>query len=141
MKTYLFRGKRIDYEKYPKEQWWVEGEVSHHKTGKVFIKEKNGSALSSIEIQAETLSQYIGKDIKGNSIYEYSYVKEEFSDGSSIICPVIYLEKYAGFMVQDGPNLYHINFEIDKFEVVGNIFDDPDLLSKYDKYQEETERE
>ena len=40
---YLFRAKRIDNGE------WVVGDLSHHKTGRVFVKPLNGSAISTCE--------------------------------------------------------------------------------------------
>lgn len=129
---FLFKGKRTNWQELPKEQWWVEGDVSHHKTGKVFIKERFGSALASYEIEPYTLSQYIGQnDIHNNKMWENDIVKETYSNGESIVCPIIYSKNYAGFMVQDdGGCLYHIDSEIDKFEVIGNVFDNPEIFKK-----------
>lgn len=132
MRTILFKGRRVHYDALPKDRWWVEGDVSFHKTGKVFIKERNGSALNSYEIEPETLSQYVCPDIENNPIFENSIVEEVFEDGERVVNSVFYSEKYGGFVVQDfGGCVYNINMDCDKFRVVGNVFDDGHLLEEY----------
>lgn len=132
MRTILFKGRRVHHDVLPKDRWWVEGDVSFHKTGKVFIKERNGSALNSYEIEPDTLSQYVCPDIENNPIFENSIVEEVFADGERVVSPVFYSEKYGGFVVQDlGGCVYNINMDCDKFRVVGNVFDDGHLLEEY----------
>lgn len=130
MRDLLFKGRRKDWRDLPKEKWWVEGDVSYHKTGKVFIKERFGSACASYEIEPETLSQYVEQnDIHNHKMWENDIVKETFHDGETYITFIQYVDKYAGFMVSDeGGCLYHLDLENDKWEVIGNIFDNPEIL-------------
>ena len=63
MREILFRGKRIDNGE------WVYGDLSQHKTGKIFIK--CGSAIHSYEVIPDTVGQYAGlTDKNGKKIFE-----------------------------------------------------------------------
>ena len=70
MREILFRAKRIDYEKFPKEEWWVEGNAFIHNNRET-VDISTGTEDFSINkrVIPETLCQYTGlKDINRKRI-------------------------------------------------------------------------
>lgn len=77
MREILFHGKRRDNGE------WVEGDLSHHKSGKVFIKQLYGDARSSFEVDPETVGEFTGKgDADRNRIWEGDIAEYRFGDSS-----------------------------------------------------------
>ena len=129
-----FRGKSTSNKK------WVYGDL-HLRCLKPHIHTEPvvGSMLSlKFDIDEETIGQFTGlKDKNGNEVYEGDIVHSiEFNDIKHI---VLYDEEYAAFMAvlinkQMGTEIEtrcHITQEwIDNYpkEVIGNIFDNPELL-------------
>lgn len=122
---YLFKGKRLDNGE------WIFGFLSIHKTGKCFIKPINGDALSSEEIDKNTICQCTGlKDKNGKLIWDNDVVKGKYYDNGKshrhigqvkYICEsykVVGIKQYTG---------YHARLD-GSYEVIGNIFDNPELL-------------
>lgn len=124
-----FRGKRTDNGE------WVYGYVCRYGwTGKenTYILPNYASALYSIEVNPETVGQYTGlKDKNGTKIFEGDIVD------------VLYDVNYIGvaterigvfevvhngcFMGQKGGVRYHF-IPSDECTVIGNIYDNPELL-------------
>ena len=83
-KSALFRAKRIDWENFPKEHWWVCGNVIEDGvTGKTYIhlrgnevnesdkaNEEGCLAFVAIEVIPETLSSFTGKMQEGQELFE-----------------------------------------------------------------------
>ena len=137
---YLFKGKRLDNGE------WIFGFLSIHKTGKCFIKPINGDALSSEEIDKNTICQCTGlKDKNGKLIWENDVIKYHFRD---LYAQIRYGAYQSCF---DSQKTEHIGFYVDwserrnyrkdlgywinmiNAEVVGNIFDNPELLESEEK--------
>lgn len=129
MREILFRAKRTENGE------WVEGQYAYilnplTESGEP-IKHLicNGTNIFNDEIDPETLCQYTGlKDKNGNQIWENDIVKHEVSDTIGTI--KWYQEDYVGWCVDD------IVIDEQQFtdemwcecEVIGNIFDNPELL-------------
>ena len=136
---YLFKGKRLDNGE------WIFGFLSIHKTGKCFIKPINGDALSSEEIDKNTICSCTGlKDKNGKLIWENDiakyHAKYRFGNAYAQI-------RYGAYQsCFDSQETEHIGFYVDwsenrnyrkdlgywintvNAEVVGNIFDNQELL-------------
>ena len=138
---YLFKAKRLDNGE------WIVGDLSHHKTGKVFIKPLNGSAISTCEVDKDTICQCIGlKDKNGKLIWENDIIHKQFyTDYDAYANSEAYTGRiqyeYGGWSVEitkpDGsvcvsPIIEMIAYskDVEHFEVIGNIFDNPELLNK-----------
>ena len=143
---YLFKAKRIDNGE------WVEGYYVKTKLGNnavpvdvIFVpwKENRSDEWGWIEIDSSTICQCTGLDDKnGKLIWENDIVKYHFGD---VYAPIKYGEYQSCF---DSTSTGHIGFYVDWTgttkenmrkdlgywinmicaEVVGNIFDNPELL-------------
>lgn len=153
MREILFRAKQKDWRKLPKEEWWIEGYPVKYQpcAGKnewiYGIVPTYASALYAIEIDPETVCQYTGfKDKNGNRIWENSILKgftyPFFCDGEfNYFATVEWSEEYKYFFlytvknpkstvrgISEGNSELFEDFNSDDWEVIGNIFDDPELL-------------
>ena len=132
---YLFKAKRLD------NHYWILGFLSVNKTGKYFIRPICGSALSSEEVDKNTICQCTGlKDKNGKLIWENDIIKYHFGElyaqiryGAYQICFDSKKAEHIGFYVDwsESSNYrkdlgYWINMV--NAEAVGNIFDNPELL-------------
>ena len=139
MREILFRAKRKNWRDLPKEEWWVEGSY-HHQTDyygelcdKHYIIDGTKTDMEGYgehyEIDPETLRQYICmNDKNGNRIWEDDIVKHEISDTLGTV--KWYQEDYVGWCVDDVMiDEQQFTDEMwDECEVIGNIFDHPELL-------------
>ena len=128
MREILFRAKRVDNSK------WIEGYYvkyeSHLNCDCYYgIVPTDAGGLYAVRINPETLCQYTGlKDKNGNQIWEHDIIKHKRSDTIGTV--KWYQEDYVGWCVND------IVIDEQQFtdemwcecEVIGNIFDNPELL-------------
>lgn len=129
MREILFRAKRIDNGE------WVEGQYAFilnplTESGEP-IKHLicNGTNIFNDEIDPETLCQYTGlKDKNGNRIWENDIIKHEISDAIGTV--KWYQEDYVGWCVDDTiiDEQQFTDEMWNECEVIGNIFDNPELL-------------
>jgi len=126
MREISFRGKRVDNGE------WVYGDLSQHRTGKVFIK--TGSAIHSYEVILETIGQYIGiKDKNDKKIFEGDVVKVKYNNCGESLEDITVV---AHDCITGGYSPYAWKFactgcgcslSITEVEVIGNIHDSPEL--------------
>ena len=137
---YLFKAKRLDTHD------WILGFLSMHKTGKYFIRPICGSASSSEEVEKNTICQCTSlKDKNGKLIWEGDIILFQLDNDD---CPfpnkdtkkrlgkVFYKGFRTTFAIGMGKNgSSSINDDLWKYvqngnrvEVIGNIFDNPELL-------------
>ena len=122
---YLYKAKRIDNGE------WVEGDLVHsvYKINDTCVG-KYGSDVGIHQVCENTICQCTElKDKNGKLIWENDVVKVRYSDGQEEISQVSW-DKYgyypwANEYQCDGCVLY---CEITDIEVIGNTFDNPELL-------------
>lgn len=135
MREILFKGKRKDNGK------WVEGyyQKRYDDFGNIqhlIFYSKSSVAWGYIEVYPETVCQYTGLTVNkdGRKIFEGDIVKIRYTDGNDDIRDVVCVnwnETGCGFdpftweYSCDGCDLY---CSIEEIEVVGNIFDNPELI-------------
>ena len=126
---YLFKAKRLD------NHYWILGFLSVNKTGKYFIRPICGSALSSEEVDKNTICQCTGlKDRNGKLIWENdivaywdTYSTENGLAEADCIGKVVWDDETLSFQVTN--RLSAESYDVlDECSVIGNIFDNPDLL-------------
>lgn len=139
MREILFRAKRKNWRELPKEEWWIEGNFYRSGNGvcyilgpKLRIRER-GSVRQKIcdvyEIDPETICQYIGlNDKKGNRIWENDIV----NCGTNLR---VSWHTFKASWVLSKKGWMHNHFfgeavEPEDVEVVGNFFDNPELLER-----------
>lgn len=129
---YLFRGKTISGD-------WVQGLLANT-DDKWYISNKAGRPFA-FEIRPESICQYTGlKDKNGNLIWENDIVNGSIKRGAAFYrCLVLWNECKARFDVRaQGCNFPmtldectdDISMSGFEYEVVGNVFDNPELLEE-----------
>ena len=148
MRDILFKAKQIDTGE------WVEGDLIHYESGEVAILEqpfsKYGYEATEISgrtmVDPNTICQYTGlTDKNGNKIWENDVVRYQFDTDDCIfpnkdtkkrVGKIFFSDFRASFSVAMGRNgSKGINNDLFKYvqngnrvEVIGNIFDNPELL-------------
>lgn len=131
MREILFRGKLVDNGK------WVEGlyteNIISHASGFVFIEDY----YEKYDVERDTVGQYIGlKDKNDKTIFEGDICKfREWDRGDMCWIGKVHYE-HQQFVISGGPNeecatsftLCMSRFIPENIEVIGNIYDTPELL-------------
>lgn len=134
---YLFRAKTAKivgtYNNGVEDGVWVHGSLRFN-AGKctIFQFEFERAAYVEYEVDPSTICQCTGlKDKNGNLIWENDIARTIFN-GIEHIYRVIWDESELDFKATNGKEFYKSNFEYlsccDEVEVIGNIFDNPELL-------------
>ena len=124
---YLFKAKRLDTND------WILGFLSMHKTGKYFIRPIGGSALSSEEVDRNTICQCTDmKDKNGKLIWEndimVTHLDDNYPEDKTYIRILWDRGRICSIETGSEDIIPISKFERDHFEVCGNIFDNAELL-------------
>lgn len=98
----------------------------------------NGVIIMRCEIEPDTVSQCTGiEDIYGDHIFEGDIVQDDYGLYTVVFCEGTFdsgIYRYHGWVAKDQyGGVDHTPLEHRKFRVVGNIWDDPELLQKEEK--------
>ena len=140
-----FRGKLI------KDRQWICGDLVRDNRGYSYIYPEDAEGLYlENRVKNATVGQFTGlRDRNGKEIYEGDIIYSRFGDGSDCLCVVGFDEKLLAFGIMDeyayrsklqgyAERYYENGFmhNVYKnsviFEVRGNIYDNPDMLSRED---------
>ena len=123
MREILFRGKRTDTKE------WVEGMAFPHDNDRVtmFSQHSVDGVLTGEEVDPETIGQFTGlTDKKGTKIFEGDIIEHQGKRYS-----INYILQYTRFLAIT-PNKAPCVFAYQHGEVIGNIYDNPELLESVD---------
>lgn len=129
MREILFRGKRTDNGE------WVYGVPAKDGRGEMVMvenifecEEYNCRGANCLYVDENTVGQYIGlKDRNGTNIFEGDIVKRVWF-GKMSIYQIVYDNDLTSFIGQAGVRFTTFDYGSTEFEVVGNIYDNPELL-------------
>ena len=128
----LFKAKRKDWRDLPKEQWWIEG-LPTRMWRELYIQDSEDEN-TAYKIAPDTLCQYTGlTDKNGKKIWENDICdrKEKYPE---IVAynkgdwQLDYSYAFGKEMHSNACNLGFYAYERNCVEVIGNIFDNADLL-------------
>lgn len=130
MREILFRGKRLDNGE------WVEGDLRHggyvNNDSETYIM-KSDYALHNIPVDPKTVCQFTGlTDKNGVKVWEGDIVRDCDEENEVFVVKYYAHSGYAAFDVEpeincDCNGLSYL-MELGSAEVIGNIFDNPELM-------------
>ncbi len=138
-REHLYKAKRVNWRELPKEEWWVEGNLitNERDEAKAYIgylfDVRNGVVedFDIVEVIPETVCEHTGLTDKSGKRFE-GYIFQA-SDGDYVQRYVITwnkdsLEWSADCIGNPDGTLPLSEFRVSEIEVIGNVFDNPELL-------------
>ena len=134
----LFRAKTLSGDEYFDDGAWVEGfyvcfNEEEHRIYTGFAETDCGSYYPDYySVDPKTVRQYTGLcDKNGYMIFEGDIVKTDKFNEPNKRYIVKYDLQFGAFIGRDKYNMYFVTFDgdSDQFEIVGNIYDNPELLN------------
>lgn len=132
MREILFRGKDVD-----RKEWVYGGYYLYPHTRFPFkptIYEVDRGCWHPVEVEPDTVVQYTGlTDKNGKNIFEGDIVLGRFEFGMKVPSLVVFRDGAFGLEWEHaGKTVFtaFIGFCNVTFEVIGNVFDNPELLNK-----------
>ena len=122
-----FRGKRIDNDE------WAEGYLFKSWNRTFLLWGMIGDVPNMVEVKPETIGQFTGlTDKNGNKIFEGDIVKYAHPAFAKPLVGVISWEQCeTGFILRnEKPYYYWLAYTNELYEVIGNIYDSPELLGE-----------
>lgn len=121
---YLFKAKRLDNGE------WVQGYLFGIWEERYILWGMTNDIAERFEVDPSTICQCTGlRDKNGNLIYEHNIAKAKYSDGFEEITEVAYSKNgYSPYLNEYECEGCCCHCEVTEIEVIGNIFDNPDLL-------------
>ena len=135
---YLFRAKRKNWRELPKEMWWVEGYLYGIWERRYILWGMTNDVPNMVEVDPSTICQCTGlKDKNGKLIWENDII-EAWSQGRCAIGKIKHRIDGTWIMYPAWQNremwyLLPNDDGITTVEVIGNIFDNKELLEREDK--------
>ena len=130
---YLYRAKRKNCRGLTKEMWWVEGYLYGICERRYILWGMTNDVPNMVEVDPSTICQCTSlKDKNGKLIWENDIVN---CFEAECCGKISWNESEAGFyfdvLLEDGAyEEEHIYDYVDCMDVIGNIFDNPELLEK-----------
>lgn len=134
---YLFKAKRKNWQELPKDEQWVQGYYYQIWENGYILWGMTNDVPNMIEIDVSTLCQCTSlKDKNGNLIWENdicNYYNSEDKDGIGIIKNdyVLWIDGTISMRHKMTP-LFYLQCK-DEWKVIGNIFDNPELMESEEK--------
>lgn len=122
MREILFRGKRKDNGK------WVEGMLVRYNP-ELEVANMADEFEILVPVNTKTVGQFTGlTDKNGTKIFEGDIVKGAWDT----IFQVVYDDCYLGFRAKEEDGMHNCidYYGLDLIEVIGNIYDNPELLKE-----------
>ena len=127
---YLFRAKRKNWKQLPKEMWWVEGYLYGIWERRYILWGMINDVPNMVEVDPSTICQCTGlKDKNGKLIWENDVVRIKYDDDFSEVGWIKYSNCGVRYNFVFGTEIYSIDDSCD-IEVIGNIFDNPELINE-----------
>ena len=138
---YLFRAKRKNWRELPKEMWWVEGYLYGIWERRYILWGMTNDIPNMVEVDPSTICQCTGlKDKNGKMIWENDICRRVLLPTKRIKTnfKIAYVPYKCCILAidLDGSNITFLSDYINnqyEVEVIGNIFDNKELLESEDK--------
>lgn len=127
-----FRGKHVESGE------WIVGCLFQDDDDHLPMIHQRGTLDGWEQVKEDSVGQFTGLcDKNGIEIYEGDVVEgfcyNDFYTGieGNVNAVVRWIDAYAGFMFDINAQYFHDMRDARKIEIIGNVFDNPELLSNY----------